>query len=330
MSRIASLAGVVVALFAGVLEAAAPTYPVYLYPVIAKNVGLAGSNWATEVCATNFNGSATLPVYFFFVQDGEILYWHEELPPSKTMCYSDIVDELLGLDHWQGALLISADPDVTYGWKTLRFATRVKVFNATQTGSFGLNVAPEIDHFGIGEPVHFHFSDGSDDDLFIGVASGVQNYGQAGISGERTAIGYLNMGYDFDAGTFTKWQDVVFEVYDRQGNYLYQKSRTVPPLKQAQFTLPEEVVARGGYAKMFLLGDPNDYWGEPGIDFYSYVTITDNQSGDGTYTSFRLPYDGGSTYKRASESPDRDPREMIRKLRDAGARILRPSRRVEP
>jgi hypothetical protein len=313
---------------AGALEAGSPTYPVYLYPVIAKNAGVAGSNWTTEVCCTNFNNSTSLPVYFFFVQDGEISYWQDDLPAYKTICYSDIVGEVLGLSEWQGALLITADPDVTYDWETTRFVTRVKVYNSTAGGKYGLSVSPEIDHYGIGEPVHFHYTDGSDDDLFLAIGSGVQNYGQPGFTGERTSIGYVNLGYDSSEGTFSRWQEVKFNVYDRQGNFLYQKSRTVAPLKQGQFTIPESVVVRGGFVKMNLLGDPYDYWGEPGLDFYGYMTITDNRSGDGTYTPFRYPYDGGNTYKKSASNASTGGRDMISALLKAGTKVLRPSGRM--
>jgi hypothetical protein len=298
-----------VLLVAGSVEGMEPTYHTYLLPVVTRTTGVAGSFWSTEVCFTNLDWNeedSPKLVEMFFIKNNTVEYSSFQLPWYETICTTDIVDAVLGRAKWTGTLLIATEQSgwwtSTYG-KRNRFLVTAKVTNNTANGTYGLNVSPEIDHFGL-HPVHWYDTSGEYDDYVVGWGNGVKNYGKPGVSGYRASIGFVNLatGIDgWDGSAYPIPQKIDFFVKDRKGYNRFYHEETVPPFTQRQIALPSDLDIRKGSVIFCILGEPDVLAPVGSEAVYPYLTVTDNQTGDGVYMPFKVLASSGSNSKRLAD-----------------------------
>ena len=291
------------------VETMEPTYYTYLLPVVTRTTGAAGSFWSTEVCFTNLDWRDQSPILveLYFIKNNSITYSDFRLNDYQTLCTPDIVDAVLGVNKWTGTLLIVTN---SYGsWNpTLgerdRFLVTAKVTNNTDNGTYGLNISPEIDHFGQ-SPIHWYSSASDNDDFVDAWVNGVKNFGTPGVSGYRSSIGFANlsMGIDgWDGSPVPIYQDISFVVLDRRGNgvFLYETT-TIPPFTQRQIALPSDLDIDKGSVLFSILGEPDTLAYEAAEGVFPYLTVTDNQTGDGVYIPFKVMASSGPFTKQSGE-----------------------------
>ncbi len=242
----------------------------YVFPVVARNAGAAGSDWRTELCVTNHLASDSLNVVAALFQgqlDGtEVL----TLLPGETLCSDDFLYEWFDLSRWQGGLLVSsagtANPELTVKF----FTASVRVYNLTQNGTYGLSVTPEpiiVPEFYC-DPTNPQCVDTFN---LTGIydASGVHNFGTAGVDGSRTSVGVFNAN-DYDLR-------FLFAVTDTFGNIVWTKTAWVAAATQVQYSLKKLSVPDGGLRVEVIDGPSGQHLAFP------YLTVTDNKTGDGRY-----------------------------------------------
>jgi hypothetical protein len=241
----------------------------YVVPVVARNPGAAGADWRTELCVVNPEPNA-LTITLALVQGGGLAGGGNILlQPGETMCSDDFLFEWFGETTWQGALILGAEENSNPGLDPAFrfFMVSVKVYNLTQNGTFGLSVTPEpvIEEFGnIGLLNNNYF------------ATGLHNWGRAGVNGFRTSVGLFNVR--------SVAQEFGIVVVDSSINVVWQKVDTVPPFTQVQYSLPRNLTfEKGSVLFQFQFGE---------ILAYPYATVTDNETGDGRYitgTQYWIP-----------------------------------------
>lgn len=229
----------------------------YFVPVVARNAGVAGSSWRTELCISNPHSSVlTLRVHLH--QNGDVGSYTLGVPPARVVCNDDFILDWFGLTEFQGGLSVWAyspsNPDIE--WPVYPLA--VKVYNQTEQGTYGLSVAP----------VPLLAVDGDVKQDFL--ATGIHHYGTPGIDGFRTSVGVFNA----EEGA----QDVRIFVADQHGDIVWERIETVASKSQVQFLLPQSISLTAGTAVFSRLGGGTVEWG-----IWPYVTVTDNETGDGRF-----------------------------------------------
>jgi hypothetical protein len=266
MKRVAVFA-ILVAL-AGPAVQAGVLSDAYVFPVVVRSTGAAGSFWATELCINNPR-SDNLTVVVGLFQDGGVadlaVY---DLDGWEVRCSSDFLLGWFGLGKWTGALLVYAPEDENPRLDSLYFSAAVRVFNDQPGGTFGLNVEPEID-------VGMYGGSFIGDPTLFGCASGLQNYGSAGVNGFRTSVGFFNTQ---DIG-----QNLTVMTYDEDGDVMWEEDYWVPAFTQIQMKVPKNVTISGGGVDV---NHDGDQW------VLGYMTVTDNRSGDGLYRPLQVLYTG--------------------------------------
>ena len=250
----------VLVLVASVTAETATLSSEYIVPVVARNPGLAGADWRTELCITNPSATDALIVQLLIFQNP--FYDRRELPirPLETLCSDDFLLEWFGLSRWQGFLIVTSENTEYPELSMLSFATKVRVYNVTASGTYGLSVPS----FPIGAAW-----DDIIDRLPIYHASGIQHWGAAGIDGMRTSVGAAGLVKSYPL-------QIMFSVLDNVGNLVWTKTIWWEQLSQVQFSLPKTLVIQDGSLRVEILDD-----GKQDHSFFPYFTVTDNETGDG-------------------------------------------------
>ena len=223
-----------------------PTSYIYLYPAVAKVHGAAGTDWRTEVCITNLADRDQNVRIIIGLDSGTTWRVPVIVQASETNCYEDVIGQKFPMQNFTGWLSIAAFPDDNYGHDEPLLSASVRIYNFTETGTYGQEIPP-VDPF----PLFGGY-------LFAGTASGLSNN-----TDFRTNIGLLSMeGYD--------WQTVDLWVFDKDGYEVYQLTDYLAPLAFYQFRLPPEVWLTSG---TILLASEGAFSG--------YVSVVDNRTGDG-------------------------------------------------
>lgn len=237
---------------------------IYLVPVVARNPGAAGSDWRTELCLTNPQGS-TLTVGIVLLQGGIAGSGSLPIPPGGTICSEDFILEWFSATKWQGGMIIGATEDTNPGLESRQFLASVRVYNLTANGTYGLSVLPEPLIAEYGNIVSM---------LDVNAMTGLHHWGTAGVNGSRTSVGLANFG----SSPF----DVVLGVGDETGETVWQKSIEIEGYSQAQYGLPKNLTLINGFAAMGA--------DDASLSVQAYVTVTDNETGDGRYISGTIPW----------------------------------------
>lgn len=228
----------------------------YFVPVVARNAGVAGSSWRTELCVSNPHGSL-LTLKVFLHQNGDVDSYTLGVPSTRVVCNDDFILDWFGLTEFQGGMSVWAqlpsNPDIE--WPI--YPLTVKVYNQTDHGTYGLSVAPA--------PLLAIDGDIKQDFL----ATGLRHYGTPGVDGFRTSIGVFNA---------EDWpQEINMFVADQHGEIVWERTETVASKSQVQFLLPQSISFNAGTAVISRAEEVVE-WG-----IFPYVTVTDNQTGDGRF-----------------------------------------------
>lgn len=236
----------------------------YIFAVVARNPGAAGTNWRTGLCLTNPQWN-TLQINLQLWQDGAMVGAAAFVDSDRTLCSDDFIFDYFGFKRYQGTLIArtiaSQNPDLDH----IQFTPSVRVYNLTSLGTFGVNVSP-FPRFMPYDPLGGLYA--------WGQASGIYHWGEPGEDGFRAAVGAFNI--SDSPRSLEVW------VRARNSNVVYHNELVVPAKSQVQETLPEWVeIPYGGSVTM---QDP-DWRDDDRPPVYGYATVVDNQTGDGVFHS---------------------------------------------
>ena len=232
---------------------------IYIVPVVARNPGTGGSDWRTEMCLTNPQID-TLTVGITLIQGGPAGAGSLAIPGGYTVCSEDFLLEWFGATKWQGGMVVGATANANPGLASRQFMVSVRVYNFTPSGTFGLSVQPE--------PYAIEF--GNIGDIMDNAgATGLHHWGTAGVSGFRSSVGAVN--YSSDP------KNIYMFVVDENNFLVWEKSIVLEGYSQKQFGLPKNLTLSNGAVGVTA---PN-----ASISVQPYVTVTDNETGDGRYIS---------------------------------------------
>jgi hypothetical protein len=283
----------------------------FIFPVVVRSAGAAGTMWKTEMCVTN-PWDTPLVLAGGFVQGGTAYEGLVEFSPGMTYCTQDLIAEWLGVNKWSGAFYLWAPPDYNVGASGTAFAAIGKVYNETPYGTFGTTVP-------VGQFVPAAWSMGTP--LPFGLVSGLHNWGTPGVDGFRTSMGVFNPA-DFS-------QQIVLEVVDSWGYLVWSKKINVPGLTFKQFAVPSNVQ----FSNAAGWGTNNG--GAYGtVEVIAYATVVDNKTGDGVFKSAMIFYEN-NLKKMSVEEIEAAQEEHMRKvfadlLNKDSPKIRRAGERIAP
>ena len=260
----------------------------YVFPVVVRSEGAANSFWKTELCLNNPRPEELTLWLGIFQGGGVEQLLTVELDGWEVLCSDDFLWHWLGYTDWTGALFVVAPEDENYSIDSRYFSASARVYNDQPQGTLGLNIEPEVD------PGWYQGSRLEDPSRF-GTVSGLRNYGILGVSGFRTSVGFFNA---MEAGEM-----ITIMAYDSGGNVDWEKDLWVPGFTQIQLAVPKSVSITYGGVDAHKEGDQ---W------VLSYMTVTDNRSGDGLYRPNQLLYQGmqKSSDRRATDVLEKKCREL--------------------
>ena len=284
----------------------------FIFPVVVRSPGSAGTMWKTEVCVTN-PWNTSLVVGGAFIQEGQMDYAFVEFAPFATYCTQDLVKEWLLQDKWTGAFALYAPPEFNTQAPRTAFAAIAKVYNDTPSGTYGTSVP-------VGQIIPEAWSMGSPEPF--GMVSGVHNFGSAGVNGFRAAVGIFNPA-DFA-------QTISVYVTDSYGYLVWSKDITVPGWSMKQVSMPSNVQVADGAG----IGVNNG--GAYGIaQVFSYATVVDNRTGDGVFKPGMIFYENVSKASTASDEVNQAEENFMRRifadaLKQENPTIRRAGERIAP
>lgn len=242
----------------------------YVFPVVARARGEAGTVWQTQLCISNPHWYP-LKVNVQMWQDGAMFGAGVMVPSDGSVCSEDFLGEWFNTQRYHGGLVLystaSENPELEY----VVFTAEVRVYNLTDHGTYGTLVDP-YPRYPLGDPRGFVYP--------WGQVSGVIHRGEPGEDGFRVSVGAFN--FDENPRTIEYW------LRERNGNVAWQHWLEVPGRSQVQEAIPGEVeMSTWGSVTM---QDP--LWRDGDRPpLYGYVTVTDNQTGDGAYKPVASPYE---------------------------------------
>ena len=239
----------------------------YVFAVVARNPGEAGTVWRTGACFFNPQFH-TIAINLHLVQDGFWVGTQHSIDSHHTLCSNDFLHEWFGLNRYQGSLVARAVPESDRLF--VQFTPAVWVYNEGGETSFGVNVQP------------FALWEGQEDDLGAvypyGGASGLIHWGTPGVDGFRTSVGAFNF--------HAMRRHLRFEVREAEGEIVWLEELTLEPYSQRQIALPSGLELEGGSIEVW--DEDWQDWGDPGI--FGYATVTNNQTGDGIFRPMSRPH----------------------------------------
>jgi len=293
------------------LPATAQVYDTFIVPVVGNTGGGGGTVWGTELALFNpqphtlFISATFLPTGLG--QGSEVLI---EVPPNQTFAVDNLVFDVYrrsGTGSMLFATFVEDNPHVVDPTiVNLSFVVQTRTYNDARDGTYGQGI-PGI----IAGMLDF------DVEQLSAVATGINNYGLVSLNGFRTNIGALNLGrYEVT---------MLVSVYDELGRTVARDLEFhVPPLGHFQDRLPPEVAH--GTIEFFVFdpgaNDPNDF-----AVVFPYVSIVDNQSGDGTFINPILLASPGYLYGKqakglsTTELGKKIDKEIVKRARDRAERL---------
>lgn len=283
----------------------------FIFPVVVRSPGTAGTMWKTEMCVTN-PWPTPLVLAGGFVQGGTEYSAFVEFDPFMTYCSHDLIAEWLGVSSWSGAFYVWAVPEYNANAYGTAFAAVGKVYNDTPYGTFGTSVP-------VGQFIPSAWSMG--DPLPFGLVSGLHNWGTPGVDGFRTSVGIFN------PADFT--QQILLEVVDGWGYVVWSKTVNVPGLTFTQLSVPRNVQFSDA------AGWGTNYGGSWGtVPVIAYATVVDNKTGDGVFKSAMIFYEN-NLKKMSNEDIHAAQEDHMRKifadlLNEGNPKIRRAGERIAP
>jgi hypothetical protein len=259
-------------LFLFLLLAAAPLSAqisdVYVVPAAADTPGAAGTYWMTDFHVMNPQGYPLRATLVYLPSGGGVgSTFKFDIGANETVWADNIVAEF-DSSATTGALLLavlpednlSVDPDDYLG---LSLVLQTRTFNTGPAGTLGQGIPGAITGL-----LDLEL------DGLTAIATGIRNFGAAGVNGFRTNVGALNLGRSSAT--------LYVAAFNAAGEEVGAADFPLPPQGHVQHLLPFTL----DHASLeFWVVDPSPSYD----DFvFPYVSIVDNRTGDATYIEPKL------------------------------------------
>ena len=234
--------------------------PTQYFPVVSRTDGLAGSRWFTSVQITNPHIEA-ITVTARLSAGGSFQTESVVIPAGETTTWPDFLGEVFDFEG-NGALFLEADfvsyTDLPTPLPT--FAASMRIFTeGVDGGSFGQGV-PSLD------PVSGFLGD------WTAIFPAVSLWGQPGVEGFRTNVGFWNIGAEDARMRLT--------ILDEAGAEVWQQFVTAHRHEPFVMSLPRDLQIETATLMVDTLGE----W----LDCAVFISVVDNTTGDASYLGSQL------------------------------------------
>jgi hypothetical protein len=256
------------------LPAAAQISDVYVLPAMGNTPGAGGTFWVNDFHVMNPQSyPLTVSLTYIPTGFGQARTFSIIVEPNETQWAENILEQFEDPDapgdmaNKTGSLLVWVDPDanptVPDDPARLGVVVQSRSFNERSTGTVGQGVPGVI--IGL---VDYDL----DDPGISAIATGVSDWGAAGVEGFRTNVGGVNLS---DSST-TLWVSVIND----EGFEISRRAFTLNPGTHYQERLPTTV--EHGTLE-FWVQFPADYDPDFSDLVIPYASVVDNRTGDPTY-----------------------------------------------
>jgi len=232
----------------------------HYFPVVSKTDGLAGTRWFTSVQIANPQTEA-LTITARISSAGTFLTETVTIAAGETRSWTDFLGEVFEFEG-NGALFLEADAASNPNLPSERrsFAASMRIFTeGVDGGSFGQGV-PSLD------PVSGFLGD------WTAYFPAVSLWGQPGVEGFRTNVGFWNIGTD-DA-------QMRLRIFNSSGVQVWQQLVTAHRHEPFVMSLPRDLQIETATLVVDTLGE----W----LDCAVYISVVDNITGDASYLGSQL------------------------------------------
>jgi hypothetical protein len=253
------------ALCAASVPALAQLNDTYVIPAAANQGGAFGTNWSTQFSIFNPHLDHDLVVSVVFIPQGGARGLEQLVEvPANSLAWSDnILADLFGV-RGAGALLVATfqedNPGVPNNVLARSFLVTSNTYNDSREGTFGSSIA------GVWTGLLDY-----DYDEISGVAHNIRHDNRTGW---RTNVGAVNL------GRCSVTLNV--NVYDADGNTIYEAPFGIPPMAHFQDVLPSGLHTEAASVEFFV-DDPCSASDENYAVVFPYTTTIDVLSGDPKY-----------------------------------------------
>ena len=230
------------------------------FPVVSRTDGLAGTRWFTSVQIANPQTEA-LTITARLSSAGTFLTETVTIAAGENRSWTDFLGEVFEFEG-NGALFLEADaasnPDLSSERRA--FAASMRIFTeGVDGGSFGQGV-PSLD------PVSGFLGD------WTAYFPAVSLWGQPGVEGFRTNVGFWNIGTD-DA-------PMRLRILNSSGVQVWQQLVTAHRHEPFVMSLPRDLQIEIATLVVDTLGE----W----LDCAVFISVVDNTTGDASYLGSQL------------------------------------------
>ena len=234
--------------------------PSHFFPVASRTDGLAGTQWLTSVRIVNPQ-TVDLTLTARLSAGGAVQSETIVVAAGETRGWDDFLGEVFGFDG-NGALFFEADAETNGQLPAAMRSFAVSMTISTQRddgGSFGQGV-PSLD------PVSGFLGD------WVAYFPGVQLWGQPGVNGFRTNVGFWNVGPDP--------AEMQLRITDSNGAEVWAQRVGAQQHRPVVMALPRDL----DLETATLVVEPLNGW----LDCAVYISVVDNITGDAVFLTSQL------------------------------------------
>jgi len=232
----------------------------HFFPIVSRTDGLAGTQWLTSLQIANPQPE-DLVITARLSANGSIQSRDLSIAAGETLSWFDFLGDVFAYEG-NGAVLLEAEavPNGQTSPELRSFATSMRISTmSTEGGSFGQGV-PSLD------PVSGFLGD------WIAYFPAVALWGQPGVEGFRTNVGFWNIGPDT--------AQIRLKILDAGGQDVWQQVVTAARHDPFVMALPRSLELETAT----LIAEPLNGW----LDCAVYISVVDNITGDATLMSSQL------------------------------------------
>ena len=230
------------------------------FPVASRTDGLAGTQWLTSVQIVNPQAE-DLTITARLSAGGSFQTETIVITAGETRGWADFLGDVFAFDG-NGALFLeagaSSNGQVAPEFRSFAVSMRIST-QGDNGGSFGQGV-PSLD------PVSGFLGD------WVAYFPGVQLWGQPGVDGFRTNVGFWNVGPEN--------AQMSLRIFDSTGVEVWSQSVGAPQHRPLVMALPRDL----DLETATLVVEPLGGW----LDCAVYISVVDNLTGDGVFLTSQL------------------------------------------
>jgi hypothetical protein len=242
---------------------------VYIVPAAADTPGGAGTYWMTDFHVMNPQAYPLRATLVFLPTGGGVgSTFKFDIGANQTVWADNIVAQFDNVTKPTGSLLLAVLPEDNLSvaeddYLGLSVVLQTRTFNNTSSGTLGQGIPGAITGL-----LDLEL------DGLSAIATGIRNFGAAGVNGFRANIGALNLGRSSAT--------LYVAAFNAAGEEVGAADFPLPPQGHVQHLLPFTL----DHASLeFWVVDPSPSY----EDFvFPYVSIVDNRTGDATYIEPKL------------------------------------------